>query len=457
MRERLRRWFWPFVALFIATIWLNQSVIRTEWEVEKREVFAEPTQHWGRLARYPFVFLYRRSGDEELYFFTASQILGKRYDGIEEPERGEVPPSFRKPVLPADGKWHAPYAEVPIEYPPLLLPFIVLPRWIAATPTGYGRVFGALMGAMLMLAAGLTLRLVQESKRAEGYRFFSFLLLAHGALAIQRLDAVVALLLACALVGLAKRRPAVIGVSLGLVCAAKLVPLLLVPAMLACDLDLWKSSRARAAFVGAFAASLVGGLLPMFVWSPTALSELLAYHGLRGLQVESTLGTLYSAVTGLIGQPSATRMDYGSYNFVGAIPGLLGKLCMPLSAVVLGGLAWSITKASRTARGAVEAELLACVTLAALSLLWLSAKVFSPQYLTWGFGVVLVLRAREKWLFLAAVFVTQLYLRGYYDYVYQQHPIGILTMVVRQSLLCALAWWCVKRWREEPRTAPLLT
>jgi hypothetical protein len=41
--------------------------------------------------------------------------------------------------------------------------------------------------------------------------------------------------------------------------------------------------------------------------------------------------------------------------------------------------------------------------------------------------------------YLSALLLTQLYLRGYYDRVYDQRPIGVLTMLVRQTIVATLA------------------
>jgi hypothetical protein len=434
-------WVPLLCATFVATLWLNQSMLRREWKAEQTELFS--AQHTSRpllrLLRYPFVFLYRRSGDEELYFFTASQILGKPYADL-GPNRGDVPPAFRRPPLPADGRWHMPYLEVPLEYPPLVLPLVLVPRFLADTPNGYCQVFCALMGLLLVASAWLALQLVAAEERAHAAWFFVALLLAQGALAIQRLDAVVALLMAAALYALAQRRAWLFGLCLGLLAAAKLVPVLLVPGFVLIDRELWRSRSAP------WQASLafVAGLLPMVAAAPTAFSEMLAYHGARGLQVESALGTLYGAVRALAGHAEPTVLSYGSFNFTEPTATLLGKLCMPLSLCLLAGFALGVLRAARSKQP--EASTIAAAFTCALCLLWLTGKVFSPQYLTWLLPVAVVVPWRkERMLVLAVLVVSQLYLRGYYGDVVDQRPVGILTMLVRQGLIAWLAWACWRR------------
>src|SRR5262249_13652902 len=142
------------------------------------------------------LFLYRRAPDEEMYFATASATLGQPYDKSVFAIRGEttLPPVD----VPADGRFHVPYSEVSFEYPPPNVPFVVLPRLVAGTFEAYARVFGAVMGVVLLAAAWIGARLASPDDAAERTRrmtAFGVLLLAHGALAIQRLDALVALVL----------------------------------------------------------------------------------------------------------------------------------------------------------------------------------------------------------------------------------------------------------------------
>jgi hypothetical protein len=452
MLDRRSVWLAIFCSLFIATVWLNQSVIRREWEAEERAFAAAPQPELLRMLRHPLLFLYQRSGDEEIYYFTASQILGKPYADL-VPERGDVPKAFKKPLMPSDGHFHVPYREVPLEYPPLVLPLIVAPRWLADTPTGYGRVFGALIGILLVAAAGLLLPLLPRDARARSAWLLSVLLLAHGGLAIQRLDALVALLLAAALNAIVRRKPLLVGLSLGLLSAVKLVPVLLVPAFVLIDRELWRRPRAVTQAFAAFVGALCVGLGPMFLASGSAFSDMLAYHSARGLQVESVLGTLYGAFRALTGQAEPTVLNYGSFNFPGPTADVLGALCMPLSVLLLGGVA-SVLFGMRSARPP-DPSLAAAVFAFALSLLWLSGKVFSPQYLTWVIPVALLLPwRRERLICVAFLALSQLYLRYYYDDVIEQRPLGIIIMVVRQALIVWFALACFSRIRAAKSSLP---
>jgi hypothetical protein len=222
------------------------------------------------------------------------------------------------------------------------------------------------------------------------------------------------------------------------------------------------------------AIGLVVGLGPMLVLGRASLPLLLTYHSARGLHVESTLGVVYGATKAALGMREGGRMDYGSFNFHGPVSQALARASTALT-VGLAGLvlhaAWrsgSGSDAAARARteGEERAELEAReasdgtgararterIVLAALAMttaLWLGGKVFSPQYLTWALPLVIAVPGRA-WRRVALAFgvilvLSQVYLRGFYDHVYNQWPAGVLTMVVRLVVLVAFLVFVVRR------------
>src|SRR5262249_23365720 len=139
-----------------------------------------------------------RAPDEEMYFATSSAVLGEPYDKEVFALRGD---SSLPPVnVPADGHLHIPYEQVPFEYPPPNLPFVIAPRLVSGEAfEAYARIFGGLMGLLLAISAFLAARMAVphgvQKERLHRSIGFALLLLAHGALGIQRLDAIVSLLL----------------------------------------------------------------------------------------------------------------------------------------------------------------------------------------------------------------------------------------------------------------------
>jgi hypothetical protein len=166
---------------------------------------------------------------------------------------------------------------------------------------------------------------------------------------------------------------------------------------------------------------------------------LLAYHGQRGLQVESTLGVLVQLAALATGGRAEASPSFGSMNLDGTAPSLLAKACGPIALVAIGAIAWRLFTA-KAARG--PARVAGSAFLSAVAL-WLTGKVFSPQYMTWGIPLVLAIPGKEglrlAWGMIAATAITQLYLRGYYDLVAEGAAIGVLSVAARQGILAYVA------------------
>lgn len=456
------------VALAIATVWLNQSVGRKEWEALRDRTNA-PGAPIADVLRAPFVFLYRRSGDEAIYHATASAVIGQPYETEVLAQRGDSP--LPPLTTPADGRFHVPYAEVPFEYPPPNVPFVVLPRLVTTTFQGYAQLFCAIMGALLVIAGAIGARLGamgavrdEESRSARDGReerirlwILALLLLAHGAIAVQRLDAIVALLVVLCVHAAVHRHDARLGFYAGLVGAVKFVPILVLPILMVAA-----GIRERARIVrvvGGAAAGLVIGLGPMLALSPQSLPLVLAYHGKRGLHVESCLGVLYGAAKAIGGAREAGVVDFGSYNFHGPVADLLARLALPLTLVLVAVVFFAERRraAAPVEDDATRTERIAFAMLASLLALWIGGKVFSPQYLTWAIPVVLAVPGRRGMraaIALGIVLVlSQVYLRAFYDHVYNQWPAGVATMLVRLAVLVACYVMLVKQ-RAEPAPMP---
>jgi hypothetical protein len=426
-----RVWLRVALAAFVACVWLNQSVGGKDWEELKGRVFAAPAEHPVQYARYPFVFLYRRSADERIYFEAAGAMLGRAYDQeVLRSMRGRLPASFQVPLPPPDGRFHAPWREVPIEYPALLLPFVLLPRLVAPDFETFGYAFGALMGLCLVLAIVVALdlaRMGKEKDLAERALLASGLLLAQGALAIQRLDAVTALALALGVHAAVRKKPLGVGLWIGIAGATKILPLLALPVIVASDLETYRAKWPR--LLAGVSLALALGFVPMLAIAPSALGSFVGYHAARGLPCESTLGVLVQLGGLATFAPAVATPSFGSMNLEGPVASVFAKITLPLT---LLSVAWLTLRAAKNKPRAATAALAACVAL------WLTGKVFSPQYMTWAIPLVLAVPGRRvSWGLVAAMALTQLYLRGYYDLVAEGAVIGVLSVAVRQG---ALGW-----------------
>jgi uncharacterized membrane protein len=373
-----------------------------------------------------------------------------------------MPDGFDETFPPADGRWHAPYLEVPMEYPPLDLPFILAPRALVSTFSGFGYVFGAVMGLCLLGAIAAAIGAAKHGGADQGeveqkWLLAMLLLLAQGALAIQRLDAVVALFLGAAMLAAATRRPLALGLALGLAGAAKVLPLVVLPAVVAADWGAYRQRGSLLRLAAGVTTALAIGFGPLLI-VPRAGIAMLRYHAARGLNVEATLGIALGVIRALSGNRQPAPASFGSQNLEGAGADLLARLALPLLVACSAWLVWYLARTPRSgAPPGARVTRIASSALAATAIAWLTSKVLSPQYLTWAIPLVLAVPGRPgrrlAWTTLAAMAVTQLYTRGFYDRVVEQAPIALLTVVTRQCLLFVLLALAVSAARKPERTA----
>ncbi len=432
----------PFlVAATIGCLWLNQGPPSARYDalVTDARSCACPLLH----AWLPFAFAYRRSADEELYFAIGNAIRGAPFDrDLLLAKRGDASTAFR--ALPAaDGSWHLPYAQVPFEYPALVLPFILLPAWASATFATFAVIFGASMAGLMLASADLAIRAVPFltiGRRAERWWLTAALFLAQGGLLIQRLDAVAAVFLAVGLWAAVRRKPFLMGLGIALAAAAKILPLLAVLPMMAADRDAWRSRTAIARAAAGVGLGLAAGFVPMLALSPSGFADFVRYHAMRGLHIESTYGTVLSIVHLATGRPRAATLSFGSFNLDDNAAGFCAQAAgYLLVAAIAAWTAWLGRRPSPASESA-RANAIACAGLGGLVCIWLFGKVLSPQYLTWGIPFAVAASARGPALALIVVMaISQTYLRGFYDHVVAMQPLGVVALGMRLAVLALLA------------------
>jgi hypothetical protein len=430
------------VAVVVACVWLNQGPSLAHYEQMQQGVTAlvggPPLL---QRAWQPFAFLYRKSADEELYFNTALAIRGLPFDRSVILRAHEGAPAEFADLPAADGRFHMPYAQVPLEYPAFVLPFILLPALASSNFETFARLFGLVMAACLLVACALCIHADARGHpewRRERWWLASALLLAQGGLAIQRLDAVVAVLLALSVWAAGRGKPWMAGVALGLSIGTKFLPALFLAPLWAADRTRLRDRRTLA---GALEGVLLGVLIslgPMLVLAPHAIWSVLHYHSSRGLHVESTFGLGLALVRLFAPQRPPTSLSFGSFNLVGGGADALAALTTPLLIVAIGLVTFLMARSKSLARTS-RTDALAVATIVGCVAIWLLAKVFSPQYLTWALPISLALSARRGrkviWLLVATMAITQLYHRGYYNWLADGRPVGVLTLLARQAVI----------------------
>ena len=309
-----------------------------------------------------------------------------------------------------------PYADFPLEYPPLAPLLLWLPTVISGTGDldAYERAFATLMLPFAWVVQASAARLAPPRWGSAVAWALVAMPLLFGVLVRERFDLAPVACVLVALALLARARmgtgPFLAGAALGFGGALKLFPLLLVPVV-----AVWLLAQGRrrdaGLHVGAAAAVVLVCSLPFLIGAPGGFFDQFTFHVKRPVQIESTPASLLW----VIGESRVTD----NYRSNGLDGGPAGTVAAVFAVALAVELLAAVALTWRAARREAEPALLlgALATLLAFVAL---GKVLSPQYLLWLAPLLLVALARGyraiAVLGLGAVLVTSAYFpRGYGD------------------------------------------
>lgn len=350
------------------------------------------------------------------------------------------------------------YRDFPVEYPPLALLHLVLPRFLLgaeASPSAYQTVF-SLFSIALALGTGaavawLARRAWSARPVADTVVAFAGLALALGPVIIWRYDILPTLLATLALVAVAVNRPTWSGALLGFGAAAKVFPAFLVPPLVLVYLARRRFAAAAMVVLGFGAAfgAVIG--VAYLVAGPDALS-FLTYQDDRGVEIESLMGGVVILADAVANTGAEVSVGFGSWQV--ASP-LIERLELPRQAIEAAMLFGLVTGASISiARdwresGILRARTLVTYVAATLLLIILVNKVLSPQYLVWllPFGALLP-RWRSLWFLGACLLTTVIYPLSFSSLL-ALDPLMIVVLNARNLMLVVLFVWLVWPRRSE--------
>jgi uncharacterized membrane protein len=342
------------------------------------------------------------------------------------------------------------YRDFPVEYPPLGLVHIYLPRVLSGpAPDSYQTLF-SLLGILLAIGtAAAVFWLARRRWAAESplnaTLLFAGLALAGAPLVVWRFDILPAFLTALALVAYAARRPGWSGLALGFGTLAKIYPAFLVPVFAAAHLFERRVRPAALICLGAGIAVIVV-LAGTFLAAGSGAFSFLAYQQDRGVEIESVKGAI-ALLSSVFGGPAAqVAFGFGAWQVKSAIIDTLALPEAVFEVVVIVALlaaGWiSFARDVRTG-GVVRPGTLVRYSLATLLAVILTNKVLSPQYLVWLLPFAALLPGRQSLLLLAIVALTTvLYPLTFQSLVTVQTP-AVVALNVRNVMLIVFFVWVV--------------
>jgi hypothetical protein len=159
----------------------------------------------------------------------------------------------------------------------------------------------------------------------------------------------------------------------------------------------WARRPLRAA-IAALGLTLAAGLAPLAI-AHRSTDTYLGYSLHRGVQIESVAGSLAWMGAKAVGHHPAVRYRFRAWEIVGADR---LALAIAVAAVVAVGL---LVVRTGTA-GEITVERAVRASLAAVVILTVGFKVFSPQYVTWTAPLACLIGGRELRVFAGAAALT---------------------------------------------------
>ncbi len=284
-----------------------------------------------------------------------------------------------------------PYRDFFLEYPPGMIPLVLVPEIAGHGLDDYIVTFQWLVVCLTLatiVATALACRALGGLDRQvlEATCFVAIAPALLGAVFFLRSDILPSLLMMLAIIAMLRRRDGTAAALLGIGAATKLFPVLLLPLLVA---RAGQRQRHRAVLrtLGIFTAFFMIIAGPLALVAPGGVGFSFRTQLTRALEIESLGATILLAAHQVgVGRPDVHAGL--SYELEGAVPSAVGALQTVIMVAVLVLVCLSFCQSSRDDSNLVLAVAATIATVIALN------KVLSPQYLVWLIPVISLLAGR---------------------------------------------------------------
>lgn len=330
-----------------------------------------------------------------------------------------------------EGGW-APYSNVPVEYPPGSLPFIIGPATVLDDISFRVKFIVLMLAADILGFIGL-IRLAKRWGSTLGCWLWVALVPLLGPIVYLRLDLVPAMATIWLLERAAASNAIQTGAWLSFGVIAKLYPIFFfLPAV--------RETRHRRLLVIGAAAMFVP-LLALGTNLDDVYRTVFGYHATRSIQVESTWATPF-LVAMRRGYDAVIRLNFGAFHIEGGLAPTVKTLASIVSLIAVALM--TVLALRRIPRGNARTLAAACFAILVVSIS--TGLVFSPQFLIWVFALAGVTLADPDSpmklacaLLIPVTALTQWVYPFLYDPVLEVQSLGVAVLSLRNLLMVALA------------------
>jgi len=352
-----------------------------------------------------------------------------------------------------------------LEYPPLVLVLIVIPRIFASTPFAYSIGFVAEMFIFFALGLMIIAKLAKKFGKDEKTYMLAYtvLMLIMTEFVVDRFDIVPAVLSLAAVYCYVTKRYMLAFALLSMGTMIKLYPAVLYPIFII-PLMLDRKWDRVLKGTAVFAVVALAVIIPVMLLQPDLISGTIAYHADRPLQIE-TLASSFIYLFGMLGLTTVTIIGvlasgYGSDDLIGGWADGAAPVMLPLMVIVT--VIVYILFAHLFKRAKTEGDtndrlyLFATAILLCVMAFIMFGKVFSSQYLLWIIPPLLfvfMFSSDVKWgrtvfiLFVIILLITQLqfaYNVGYLGGGENINDLGMMLILARNILMVIFLYLIVR-------------
>ena len=334
-----------------------------------------------------------------------------------------------------------PYRDFTVEYPPLALLLLLIPRLFSENLAGYADGFAILMVAFNLLGLYFASRLSRllKTNHCLALVIYTFSFFIIGDIAINRFDVVPAVLSLGAIYYFLKGNDKTAWFVLALGVLTKLYPAVLAPLFIISYLR-GKEYKALAKNLAIFVTTGLVAVLPFLIASPDGFWGFINFHSERGLQLESG----YASLLMLADMLGLTKVEivlaYSSVDiWAPASDFFLAISNYDAIAAVFTCYVFYYRANPTKERDSAK---LAGFSVGVISILMVTTKIFSTQFVIWLFPLIFLVDGRMRhpaWITfgIIALLSQYIYPHNYGQLMAFEQP-AVIFLILRNFLVLAL-------------------